>query len=183
MKKKNVTACILAVAALSIVCVAASIANGSRDKKIKEFTAFFDVQGEEIDEDNEIRELIAQKTGARCIEQWLSGKSAEDAVASFIASGEYTDFISGSTILYERARWYRLMRTGTITRISRIFCRQNCGTDSASRTDISIGFRSLVSCMASRRRCCMRVRRSGYRRGCSNGQGIPKSARWTSILT
>lgn len=144
MKKKNVTACILAVAALSIVCVAASIANGSRDKKIKEFTAFFDVQGEEIDEDNEIRELIAQKTGAR---------------------------------------WYRLMRTGTITRISRIFCRQNCGTDSASRTDISIGFRSLVSCMASRRRCCMRVRRSGYRRGCSNGQGIPKSARWTSILT
>ena len=82
-----------------------------------------------------------------------------------------------------RARWYRLMRTGTITRISRIFCRQNCGTDSASRTDISIGFRSLVSCMASRRRCCMRVRRSGYRRGCSNGQGIPKSARWTSILT
>ncbi len=101
MKKKNVTACILAVAALSIVCVAASIANGSRDKKIKEFTAFFDVQGEEIDEDNEIRELIAQKTGARCIEQWLSGKSAEDAVASFIASGEYTDFISGSTILYE----------------------------------------------------------------------------------
>ena len=101
MKKKNVTACILAVAALSIVCVAASIANGSRDKKIKEFTAFFDVQGEEIDEDNEIRELIAQKTGARCSEQWLSGKSAEDAVASFIASGEYTDFISGSTILYE----------------------------------------------------------------------------------
>ena len=159
MKKKNVTACILAVAALSIVCVAASIANGSRDKKIKEFTAFFDVQGEEIDEDNEIRELIAQKTGARCIEQWLSGKSAEDAVASFIASG------------------------AIITRISRIFCRQNCGTDSASRTDISIGFRSLVSCMASRRRCCMRVRRSGYRRGCSNGQGIPKSARWTSILT
>ena len=82
MKKKNVTACILAVAALSIVCVAASIANGSRDKKIKEFTAFFDVQGEEIDEDNEIRELIAQKTGARCIEQWLSGKSAEDVSRS-----------------------------------------------------------------------------------------------------
>lgn len=40
MKKKNVTACILAVAALSIVCVAASIANGSRDKKNKGIYCF-----------------------------------------------------------------------------------------------------------------------------------------------
>lgn len=170
MKKKNVTACILAVAALSIVCVAASIANGSRDKKIKEFTAFFDVQGEEIDEDNEIRELIAQKTGARCIEQWLSGKSAEDAVASFIASGEYTDFISGSTILYEARALVPIDAYWDNYPNIKNFCRQNCGTDSASRTDISIGFRSLVSCMASRRRCCMRVRRSGYRRGAQMGR-------------
>ena len=100
MKRKNMTVIVLIVAALSLL-FAACVADSKRNKKIKEFTAFFDVRGKEIDEDNEIRELIAQKIGARCVEQWLSGKSAEDAVASFIASGEYTDFISGSTTLYE----------------------------------------------------------------------------------
>ena len=101
MKKKNVTVIVLTVAVLFIMGMTAGLIRGSSNKPIKEFTAFFDVQGEEINEDNEIRELIAQKIGARCIEQWLSGKSAEDAIASFIASGEYTDLISGSTMLYE----------------------------------------------------------------------------------
>lgn len=69
--------------------------------EIKEFTAFFDVQGVELDEHNEIKEEIAKITGARCQEMWLVGQTAEDAIASYIASGEYPDFISGNTNLYE----------------------------------------------------------------------------------
>ena len=103
MKKEIATGIVLAAAVLSVLVTAGmtgSLKTG-KTKEIKEFTAFFDVSGSEIDEDNEIRELIAQKTGARCREQWLVGKSSEEAIAGYIASGEYTDFISGSTALYE----------------------------------------------------------------------------------
>lgn len=100
MRKKIVAGIVLAAAVLSVP-LAASMTGGSKNGKIKEFTAFFDVSGTEIDEDNELMELIAQKIGARCQEQWLVGKSSEDAIASYIASGEYTDFISGDVALYE----------------------------------------------------------------------------------
>lgn len=100
MKKRIVVGIVLSVAVL-LALLAANMAGGSKKEGIKEFTAFFDVTGIETDEDNEIMELIAQKTGARCREQWLVGKSSEDAIASFIASGEYTDFISGGVTLYE----------------------------------------------------------------------------------
>ena len=99
MKKKTVTGIVLSVAALSVFLSVKTA--GSRDTKIKEFTAFFDVSENEIDEYNEIMELIAQKTGARCREQWLVGKSSEEAIDGYIASGEYTDFISGDVALYE----------------------------------------------------------------------------------
>ena len=96
MRKK-----IVAGIAVGVVLLTVRMTNDSKSGDIKEFTAFFDVSGNEIDEDNEIMELIAQKTGARCREQWLVGKSSEEAIAGFIASGEYTDFISGSEALYD----------------------------------------------------------------------------------
>lgn len=98
-EEKTVTGIVLSVAALSVFLSVKTA--GSRDTKIKEFTAFFDVSENEIDEYNEIMELIAQKTGARCREQWLVGKSSEEAIDGYIASGEYTDFISGDVALYE----------------------------------------------------------------------------------
>ncbi|MBO5031042.1 MAG: extracellular solute-binding protein [Lachnospiraceae bacterium] len=100
MKKKIVVAIVLVTVALLAV-YAAKTAEDDKKCDIKEFTAFFDVPGVEKDENNEIMQLIAQKTGARCREQWLAGKSSEEAIASFIASGEYTDFISGNVTLYE----------------------------------------------------------------------------------
>lgn len=100
MKKKIVTGTVLTVVVLSVF-LTVKIAGSSKNPKIKEFTAFFDVSGNEVNEYNEIMELIAQKTGARCREQWLVGKSSEEAIASYIASGEYTDFISGDVALYE----------------------------------------------------------------------------------
>ena len=63
--------------------------------EIKEFTAFFAVPGNEINDDNEIRNMIAEKTGAKVKEVWLTGQTAEEAVGTFIAGGVYPDFIEG----------------------------------------------------------------------------------------
>lgn len=41
--------------------------------------------------------MIAEKTGAKVKETWLTGQSAEEAVGTLIAGGEYPDFIDGST--------------------------------------------------------------------------------------
>jgi len=100
MKKRIVTGIVLSTAVLSVL-LTVKMAGDSKKEKIKEFTAFFDVSGIETDEDNEIMELIAQKVGARCREQWIVGKSSDEAIAGCVASGEYTDFISGDVTLYE----------------------------------------------------------------------------------
>ncbi len=68
-------------------------ASGSGE--IKEFTAFFAVPGSEINDDNEIQQMIAEKTGAKVKETWLTGQSAQEAVGTLIAGGEYPDFIDG----------------------------------------------------------------------------------------
>ena len=78
----------------------------SGDKKgdITEFTAFFAVPGSEINDDNEIQQIIAEKTGVKVKETWLTGQTAEEAIGTLIAGGEYPDFIeggNGSTQLYE----------------------------------------------------------------------------------
>ncbi|MGF7142096.1 putative aldouronate transport system substrate-binding protein [Anaerotaenia torta] len=67
---------------------------GSSSKEIKEFTAFFDRPGIELNSDNEIQQIIAEKIGAKCKETWLTGQTAEEAVGMLIASGEYPDFIN-----------------------------------------------------------------------------------------
>lgn len=65
-------------------------------KEIKEFTAFFAVPGTEINDDNEIQQIIAEITGARVKETWLTGQTAAEAVGTMIAGGEYPDFIDGN---------------------------------------------------------------------------------------
>ena len=64
---------------------------------IKEFTAFFGVAGSEINDDNEVQQLIAEKVGAKVKETWLTGQTADEAVGTMIAGGEYPDFIEGQT--------------------------------------------------------------------------------------
>lgn len=64
--------------------------------EIKEFTAFFAVPGNEINDGNVVQELIAEKIGAKCKETWLTGQTAQEAVGVMIAGGEYPDFIDGS---------------------------------------------------------------------------------------
>ena len=71
---------------------------------VKEFTAFFAVPGSEINDDNEIQQIIADKTGVKVKETWLTGQTAEEAVGMMISGGELPDFIcggSGQSQLYD----------------------------------------------------------------------------------
>ena len=56
--------------------------------------------GSEKNRDNEIRELIAQKTGVRVTESYLPAMTQEEAIDVIIASGQYPDFIYGGTETY-----------------------------------------------------------------------------------
>lgn len=105
MKKKRVVS-VLLVAAMAATLFAgcggsdskkASVGSGSTENEdgVKEFTAFFAVPGDEINDDNDIQNEIAKITGAKCKETWLTGQTAEEAVGTMIAGGEYPDFIEG----------------------------------------------------------------------------------------
>ncbi len=50
---------------------------------------------------NDIKEIIADEIGADCEENWLVGQSKEEVLNSYIASGEYPDFILGEKALLE----------------------------------------------------------------------------------
>ena len=76
-------------------------AQTAAQNNVKHFTAFFAVEGEAIDQNNDMKKEIARLTGADCEEVWLVGQSKESALNSYIVSGEYPDFISGDTSLYE----------------------------------------------------------------------------------
>ena len=71
---------------------------------VKEFTAFFAVPGSEINDDTEIQQIIADTTGVKVKETWLTGQTAEEAVGMMITGGELPDFIcggSGQSQLYD----------------------------------------------------------------------------------
>lgn len=93
--KKNV------ILLLVIVLATFLVVGCSKDKKtggsgeVKEFTAYFAVPGTEINDDNEVQEKIAEKTGVKVKETWLTGQTAEESIGVIIAGGEYTDFIDG----------------------------------------------------------------------------------------
>ena len=67
----------------------------SYDDYVTDFTFFGGVYGTEKNSDNEIKELIAEITGVRVNEAWLTGMLCQEAVGSIIASGNYPDFING----------------------------------------------------------------------------------------
>ncbi len=98
MKKKQMLAALMGVAMLSTLlagCGGGDKEGSSEEGGVKEFTAFFAVPGTEINDDNEIQQKIAEITGAKCKESWLTGQTAEEAVGTMIAGGEYPDFIDG----------------------------------------------------------------------------------------
>ncbi len=76
-----------------------STASGDSEDKasgdIKEFDMFIAMPGDEINDDNEIQQIIAEKTGCKVKETWLTGQTDAEAVGTIIAAGEYPDFING----------------------------------------------------------------------------------------
>lgn len=66
MKKKRLTALLLtAVMTASLAAGCGKEDSGSSQDGVKEFTAFFAVPGAEINDDNEIQQIIAEKTGVK----------------------------------------------------------------------------------------------------------------------
>ncbi len=70
---------------------AASTDAGSGE--ITDFTFFITMPGSEINDDNEIAQLIAEKYGVKVKETWLTGQTASEATGTLIAGDEYPDFI------------------------------------------------------------------------------------------
>ncbi len=98
MKKKIVSVLLtLSMAVTLFAGCGKTTARGEENSEggVKQFTAFFAVPGSELNEDNVIQQQIAEKTGAKVKETWLTGQTAEEAVGTFIAGGEYPDFIDG----------------------------------------------------------------------------------------
>lgn len=115
MKAKRVVSSLLVAAmtaSLFAGCGAGETGSGSvgdtqtgESGEIKEFDAFFAVPAStEINDDNEIQQMIAEITGVKVKETWLTGQTAAEAVGTLIAGGEYPDFIDGGdgmSMLYD----------------------------------------------------------------------------------
>lgn len=65
----------------------------SASGEVTDFTMFITMPGSEINSDNEIADMIAEKWGVRVKETWLTGQTAAEATGTLIASGEYPDFL------------------------------------------------------------------------------------------
>ncbi len=61
--------------------------------EVTDFTMFITMPGSEINSDNEIAQMIADKWGVKIKETWLTGQTAAEATGTLIASGEYPDYI------------------------------------------------------------------------------------------
>ena len=70
--------------------------------EIKEFSLFIsEPTTVERTEDNEVKQLIAEKTGVRIKETYLTGQTSEEAVGTIIAGGDYPDLINGGGAMKE----------------------------------------------------------------------------------
>lgn len=66
----------------------------ANETPVKTYTGFFAASGDAISDDNRIQGLIADITGAKCEETWLSeGDNLEDIITRMIVNSDYPDFI------------------------------------------------------------------------------------------
>ncbi|MCQ2080662.1 MAG: sugar ABC transporter substrate-binding protein [Lachnospiraceae bacterium] len=71
----------------------ASSGEAATPGEVTDFTFFITMPGSEINDDNEIAQMIADKWGVKVKETWLTGQTASEATGTIIAGGEYPDFI------------------------------------------------------------------------------------------
>lgn len=161
MKKRLVSAAV--TVALFIGLIAGVNFKASDKKEIKHFTAFFSVEGDNIDPDNDIKQLIAEQIGAECEETWLVGQDKDDAINSLIATGEYSDFVLGETALYEADALIPIDEYWDDYPNIKEYLSDEQWESSDSRMDTYIGFHSLEYHMGMMWRCCIMVKPSGFR--------------------
>ena len=97
MTKKQLLSAIAAGAVLfsSVGCSFAKKENKNKKQELKEFTGFYCARNTSLDNDNEIRKLIAEKTGCILYEEWVEDQADIDKIFSdMMISGKYPDFIS-----------------------------------------------------------------------------------------
>ncbi len=84
-------------AALLMAVMLLGVAGCSKgeDGDIIQFTMFGAMPQPEINDDNEIMNLIAEKVGVKVKKTWLTGQTAAEAIGTIIAGGDYPDFIDG----------------------------------------------------------------------------------------
>lgn len=86
---------------LAAVCALAALSGcgTGQQEETRVYTSFLCQNGTPLDEENEIQQLIAEKTGAMCIETWLDEKDSEDKhISDMILSGQYPDFLYPTSI-------------------------------------------------------------------------------------
>ena len=100
MQKKKV--CAAALASIMAMSAFAACNKGGSSGGIKDFDAFFAVgANNEINAENDIQKVIAEKTGVKVNEKWLVGQTDKEAIGMLTASGDYPDFINGGDAMKE----------------------------------------------------------------------------------
>ena len=99
MKRKKIVSMLLVATMAATLFAGCGNDSGKKGSSggAKEFDAFFAVPGSEMNDDNEIQKIIEEKTGVRVNETWLTGQTADEAIGTMIAGGEYPDFIEGAS--------------------------------------------------------------------------------------
>ena len=73
-----------------------SSGSGSTDSDgYKHFTAFNASAGKELPDNNRMKNKIAEKTGVKVDETYLTGQTPKERIGVMVAGGEYPDFIDG----------------------------------------------------------------------------------------
>lgn len=76
-------------------------ATEAAEQEVKHFTAWFARENPELNQENDIKKIIADKIHADCWETWLVGQKAEEAIGMYVASGELPDFVNFDTAFLE----------------------------------------------------------------------------------
>lgn len=76
-------------------------AQADTPKEVKHFTAWFDRENPELNQENDVKKLIADIIGADCWETWLVGQKAEEARGVYVASGQFPDFTNFDSAFYD----------------------------------------------------------------------------------
>lgn len=103
MKRTKIVLSVLltGIMTLSVFSGCGSSSSSSKGKQdtvdgIKQFKVFYAYSGDETKKNNRIANVIAKKIGAKPVESYLTGQTAQERVGVMIAGGKYPDLIDGA---------------------------------------------------------------------------------------